>query len=99
MSRLQILCQKDSNQSGRTDIIIVPGNAGNSLEDQTCSHFPAWLNEIVDKRDRCMTVWIFHHDILIERLESWSAYCEAGEQLLQDLNGVFWGRSGEEASV
>ena len=100
MPRLEKLHHKnDSNSSGRRHIVIVPGNSGDLLEDQTCTHFSAWLDDIVAKRDRGTTVWIFRHDILVERLESWFSYCEAGEQLLLSLSDMHQGKSGENALV
>ncbi len=65
--------------------MIVPGNNGETLADQTCSHFPNFLDDIVVSKNKSTVVWIFRHDIRIDSIESWFAYCEAGEHLLQNL--------------
>ncbi len=66
-------------------IVIVPGNDGDALADQTCSHFPSWLEDVVASRDQCTTIWVFGHDIRIETLGSWFTFVEAGSRLLQEL--------------
>lgn len=66
-------------------IVLVPGNDGDTLADQTCSHFPNWLDDVVASRDQCTAVWVFRHDIRIETLGSWSTFVEAGPRLLQEL--------------
>lgn len=65
--------------------MIVPGNNGETLAEQTCSHFPTWLDHVSVSENKSTVVWIFRHDIKIDNLASWFAYCEAGEHLLQNL--------------
>lgn len=66
-------------------IVLVPGNDGDSLAEQTCPHFPSWLENLVASRDQCTTVWVFGHDIRIETLSSWFTFIDAGSRLLQEL--------------
>lgn len=66
-------------------IVLVPGNDGDTLADQTCSHFPSWLEDVVASRDQCTAIWVFRHDIRIETLGSWFTFVEAGPRLLQEL--------------
>lgn len=68
--------------------MIIPGNNGETLADQTCSHFPTWLDEIVASKNKSTVVWIFRHEIRIDNLASWFSYCEAGEHLLQNLTNM-----------
>lgn len=68
--------------------MIVPGNNGETLADQTCCHFPTWLDDIVASEVKGTVIWMFHHDIRIDSLASWFAYCEAGERLLQALTNM-----------
>lgn len=68
--------------------MIVAGHSGDTLADQTCSHFPKWLDRLVASRDNGTVVWVFHHDLRVENLPSWFAYCVAGEQLLRDLTNM-----------
>lgn len=85
MAWLEKIREKGPDTSGRTNIVIVPGNNGETLEDQTCSHFPNWLDDIVASKNKSTVVWMFRHDIRIDSIASWFAYCEAGERLLQSL--------------
>ena len=68
--------------------MIIPGNSAETLADQTCSHFPNWLNDIVASKTKSTVVWIFRHDLRIDTVPSWFAYCEAGENLLQNLTNM-----------
>ena len=68
--------------------MIVPGNNGDTLADQTCSHFSTWLDDVVVSETKSIAVSIFRHDIKIDNLTSWFAYCEAGEDLLQSLTSM-----------
>ena len=71
--------------------MIVPGNNSDTLADQTCSHFPNWLDDIVaskNKWNKSTVIWIFRHDIRIDNIASWFAYCEAGEHLLKNLTSM-----------
>ena len=76
-------------ERGPTDtfysIVLVPGNDGDTLADQTCSHFSSWLDDVVASRDQCTAVWVFRHNIRIETLVSWFTFVEAGPRLLQEL--------------
>lgn len=66
-------------------IVLVPGNDGDTLADQTCSHFPSWLEDVVASRDQCTAIWVFRHDIRIETLGFWFTFVEAGPRLLREL--------------
>ena len=68
--------------------MIVPGNGGETLADQTCPHFTVWLDDILASKSESTAISIFHHDIRIDSLASWFAYCEAGEHLLQKLTNM-----------
>ena len=68
--------------------MIIPGNHGETLEEQTCSHFEAWLGDLAASKNKSTVVWIFRHEIQIPSLTSWSAYCEAGQQLLENLTNM-----------
>ena len=68
--------------------MIIPGHNEGTLAEQTCSHFPTWLDELVASKDKSLVVWIFRHDLGIGSLASWFAYCEAGENLLRNLTGM-----------
>ncbi len=63
-------------------IVIVPGNDGQTLAEQTCPHFPDWLESVVSSKNEDIVVWVFRHDLRIDSLDSWFAYCEAGDDLL-----------------
>lgn len=88
MTRLQKILEKRADTLERTNIVIIPGNNGETLADQTCSHFPTWLDEIVASKNKSTVVWIFRHEIRIDNLASWFSYCEAGEHLLQNLTNM-----------
>ena len=66
-------------------IVIVPGNDGQTLAEQTCPHFPDWLENVVSSENKDIVVWVFRHDIRIDSLDSWFAYSEAGDVLLGHL--------------
>ena len=76
-------------------LVIVPGNDGQTLAEQTCPHFSDWLDNIVSSRNKDIEVWVFRHDIRIDSLDSWFAYCEAGDDLLGNLASM----QGEEELV
>lgn len=88
MTRLQKILEKGASTSGRTNLVIIPGNNGGTLAEQTCTHFPAWLDDFVASKNKSTVVWIFRHDIRIDSLASWFAYCEAGQHLLEDLTNM-----------
>ena len=69
----------------RLSIVIVPGNDGQTLAEQTCPHFPDWLDSVVSSKNKDIVVWVFRHDLRIDSLDSWFAYCEAGDHLLEYL--------------
>lgn len=64
-------------------------SSGNPLADQTCPHFPKWVDHLVASlNNRKVVVWVFHHDLRVETLPSWFNYCVAGEKLLQELTNM-----------
>lgn len=69
-------------------IVIVPGNDAQMLEEQTCPHFPDWLDNVASSKSKDIAVWVFRHDIRIESLDSWFAYCKAGDDLLGCLTSM-----------
>ena len=68
--------------------MIIPGNSGETLADQTCPHFPNWLNDIIASKNKSTVIWIFRHDLRIDTVASWFSFCEAGEDLLQNLTDM-----------
>ncbi|KAK0514077.1 hypothetical protein JMJ35_003799 [Cladonia borealis] len=91
MPRLEKLHEKRRDAcdpSRRTNIVIVPGNDGQTLAEQTCPHFPDWLDNVVSSENNDIVVWVYRHDIRIDSLDSWFAYCEAGDDLLGRLTSM-----------
>ena len=68
-----------------SSFVVVPGIAGTRLDDRTCPHFRAWLDQlVVDYKNRAQS-WVYNHHLEIDNLESWDMYATTGDDLLVQL--------------
>ena len=66
-------------------VILVPGVSASTLEQQTCSHFPEFIESCYAVPGSPLTVWVFNHGVTPRTRECWDTFIAAGEQLLKEI--------------
>jgi hypothetical protein len=71
-----------------TSIIVVPGVPAPTLEEQTCPHFPNFIESCYALPDAALTVWIFNHGVTPYTQACWDRFYKAGDELLEHMLNV-----------
>lgn len=69
-------------------IILVPGRHAETLVQQTCEHFPAFLERCYTNPHTAVTVWVYDLGLNPRSDECWDIFYAAGEDLLQQAIAV-----------
>lgn len=73
-------------------VILVPGVSAETLDLQTCEHFPKFIETCYTKPNTAITVWKYNHGLTPRSRECWDTFYAAGEDLLQQIIVTVEGR-------